>query len=416
MTCLRNNTIVLKLLKISFFIILFSILFFYNSLLACQMSYDSPNLDILWEKKLGGQDTENIQDLTSLTNDHFVTVGYSGSYFSGDAWESIWILKINNNGEIIQEKIIGNRYYNSGNTIIPAPNEKIILGGEKNWLYCSSCNETGEAWMSMMDYELNLIWEKSFNFDGNSSISTMINVKEDGFAIAGFSQSRQSGKRNAWFAFSDLEGNIVWSKIYDYLYQDKATSILYLGPEGFLISGNSQTANLSKSVAWILKTDRNGEIEWKKEFETNHGINALNKIIKSDSNQFIAVGYTSAKGAGWQDGWVVKIDESGELLWERTFGGETKDVFNTVIRKTDHYIITGNTNTPGKNASDGWVVKIDESGELLWERTFGGETKDVFHGSHAQSKNTFYLFGSSSPTQLNSINKDGWIVKIKLNY
>jgi len=412
MTCLRNNTIVLKLLKISFFMILFSILFFNHSLLACQMSYDSPNLDILWEKKIGGQDYEIIRDLISIPNNQFIAIGTSGS--SGKPWESIWILKIDNNGEIIQEKIIGNRYYNSGNTIIPAPNEKIIVGGEKNWLYCSSCNETGEAWMSMMDDELNVIWEKSFNLEGNCSILSMSPGEEDGFAIAGFSQSAQSGMRNAWFAFSDLKGNIIWSKIYDYLYQDKATSILYLGPEGFLVSGNSQTANLSKSVAWILKTDRNGEIEWKKEFETNQGIHALNKMIKSDTNQFIAVGYTSAKGAGWQDGWVVKIDENGELLWEKTFGGENKDVFNTVIREIDNYMITGIT-TSGKDASDGWVVKIDENGELLWEKTFGGENKDMFQGSHAQSKNIFYLFGSSSPAQINSINEDGWIVKIKLN-
>ncbi|MFW6148589.1 MAG: hypothetical protein ACOC6D_01850 [Atribacterota bacterium] len=412
MTDIKYNKIVLNLLKILYFMILFSILFFNNSLLAYQISIDSPNLDILWEKKLGGEDYEAIRDLISIPNNHFITVGSSGS--SGKPWESIWILKGNEDGEIVADKIIGENYYNSGNVIISAPDEHLLIGGEKNWLYCSSCHETGEAWIAMVDYDLNIKWEKSFNLEGNSSILAMSPSEEEGFGIAGLSQIDGSGLSNAWFAYVDWQGNIIWSKIYDYLYQDKATSMLDLGKDGFLISGYSQTSNLSKSTAWILKTNKQGKIEWKKEFETNKGINALNRIIKSDANKFIAVGYTSAKGAGWQDGWVVKIDENGELLWEKTFGGENKDVFNTIIRETDNYIITGTTNTPGKDASDGWVVKIDENGELLWEKTFGGENKDVSHGSHAQSNNTFYLFGSSSPPQQNSINEDGWIVKVNI--
>jgi len=412
MTDIKYNKIVLNLLKILYFMILFSILFFNNSLLAYQISIDSPNLDILWEKKLGGEDYEAIRDLISIPNNHFIAVGSSGS--SGKPWESIWILKGNEDGEIVADRIIGENYYNSGNVIISAPDEHLLIGGEKNWLYCSSCHETGEAWIALVDYELNIKWEKSFNLEGNSSILAMSPSEEEGFGMAGLSQIDGSGISNAWFAYADWQGNIIWSKIYDYSYQDKATSMLDLGKDGFLISGYSQTSNLSKSTAWILKTDKQGKIEWKKEFETNKGINALNRIIKSDANKFIAVGYTSAKGAGWQDGWVVKIDKNGELLWEKTFGGENKDVFNTIIRETDNYIITGTTNTPGKDASDGWVVKIDKNGELLWEKTFGGENKDVSQGSHAQSKNTFYLFGSSSPPQQNSINEDGWIVKVNI--
>jgi len=412
MTDIKYNKIVLNLLKILYFMILFSILFFNNSLLAYQISIDSPNLDILWEKKLGGEDYEAIRDLISIPNNHFIAVGSSGS--SGKPWESIWILKGNEDGEIVADRIIGENYYNSGNVIISAPDEHLLIGGEKNWLYCSSCHETGEAWIAMVDYELNIKWEKSFNLEGNSSILAMSPSEEEGFGMAGLSQIDGSGISNAWFAYADWQGNIIWSKIYDYSYQDKATSMLDLDKDGFLISGYSQTSNLSKSTAWILKTDKQGKIEWKKEFETNKGINALNRIIKSDANKFIAVGYTSAKGAGWQDGWVVKIDKNGELLWEKTFGGENKDVFNTIIRETDNYIITGTTNTPGKDASDGWVVKIAKNGELLWEKTFGGKNKDVSQGSHAQSKNTFYLFGSSSPPQQNSINEDGWIVKVNI--
>lgn len=415
MTRFKYSQIFITFFKLLFLITLFFILFLGHNSWAYQTPNNISDYSLIWEKNFGGNDTDTLNDLILLPDNHLITAGASGSYAREDAWESIWIQKIDNKGNMIKEEIIGDSSYNSGNTIIAAPNKHLIIGGEKNWLYCSSCIEIGESWITMVDYELNINWEKSFNVEGNTLISDMASGKNNGFCLVGLSQFNRSGETKAWLAYANWNGDIVWSKTYDYLFQDRATGVLNLNNNGFLISGYSQTANLSKSVAWILKTDKNGKVEWKKDFETNKGINVLKKIIELDEENFMAIGYTSAKGAGWQDGWVIKISRDGEVLWDKTFGTKNKDIFSSAAKLDKYIIIAGTTYNPDKNANDGWIVKIDENGEVLWEHNIGGENDESFSGINIKNKNILYLFGSSSPAQSDSLNQNGWLVKINLN-
>jgi hypothetical protein len=402
-------------LNISFFIALFFILSSNHNLWAYQIANKNIGESLIWKNVFGGHDIEYLNSLISLPNNQHVIVGSSGSYIKDGAWESIWILKIDDHGKIITENIIGSSSYNSGNTIIFAPDNHLMIGGEKNWLYCSACHEIGKAWIAMVDYKLDIIWEKTFNVEGNSRVLDMCTDNKEGFGMVGVSQIDRSGASKAWFAYADWTGNIVHDNTYNYLFQDKATGIINLGNNGFIICGYSQTSNLSESIAWILKTDENGEVQWKQEFKTNIGINVLQRIIELDKENFIAIGHTSAKGSGWQDGWVIKLNSNGEILWDKTYGTKNKDIFTSAVKQDNNIIIAGTTFVPIKNTTDGWIVKIDKNGELLWNKTYGGEKGESFNGINIHNNDILYLFGSSSPAQSDSLNKDGLIFKIRLS-
>lgn len=404
-----------KFLNIVFFIFLFFILLSNHNLCAYQLLNNNKYGNLVWEKTFGGNDTETFNGLISLPNNYHVIIGNSGSYIKDDAWESIWILKIDDNGKMIKEKTTGSSSYNSANTIIFAPDKHLMIGGEKNWLYCSACHETGEAWIAMVDYKLDIIWEKTLNVGGNSRVLDMCTNNKEGFGMVGVSQIDRSGASKVWFAYANWKGDILNSNTYNYLFQDKVTGITNLENNGFLICGYSQTSNLGKSVAWILKIDENGEVEWKQEFETNIGINVIKKIIELDKKNYIGIGYTSAKGLGWQDGWVIRFNSNGEILWDKTYGTKNKDVFASAVKLDNDIIIAGNTFVPIKNATDGWIIRIDKNGKLLWEKTYGGEKEISFNGINIQNNDILYLYGSSSPAQSDSLNKDGLIFKIKLS-
>lgn len=402
-------------LNILFFIVLFLILLSNHNLWAYQLTDNNKYSTLMWEKAFGGNDMEIFNSLISLPKNDHVIVGSSGSYIEDDAWESIWIMKIDENGKIITENTTGNSSYNSANTIIFGPDKNLMIGGERNWLYCSACHETGEAWIAMVDYRLDIIWEKTFNVEGNSRVLDMCTDNKNGFVMVGVSQIDRSGASKAWFAYTDWEGNIIYTNTYNYLFQDKATGIINLGNNEFLICGYSQTSNLSKSVSWILKTDKDGEVEWKQEFETNKGINVFKEIIELDKENYIAIGHTSAKGSGWQDGWVIKFNKNGEILWDKNYGTKNKDIFTSAVKQDNNIIIAGNTFVHIKNATDGWIVKIDQNGELIWENKIGGEKEIYFNGINIQNNDILYLYGSSSSAQSDTLNTDGLILKIKLS-
>ncbi|RLC35755.1 MAG: hypothetical protein DRH33_08170 [Candidatus Nealsonbacteria bacterium] len=366
--------------------------------------------NILWQKTYGGGDEDVIQDLIITNDDYLITVGSSSSW--GDAWQSIWVMKLDSQGNNISNIFEGEKNYNLANSIVFTEDGNFIVAGERNWLHCSSCNEQGRAWIAKINPDLHIIWEKYLGDDKNNSIEHIFPVGHQGFVLSGLTQKSKNDKFNAWFAFLDWEGKYLWSKEFDNLFQDKATCILYLEEKGFLVAGHSQSSYMDKSDAWILKLTMDGNIEWEKHF-IGSGINVINRIISSVDSGILAVGYTSSKGAGWQDAWVIQLDKDGNLEWEKTFGGDKKDIIVSAI-KTDKnkYLLAGNTSSSGKGKiSNAWVIQLDKDGNLEWEKTFGGDKQIITTGIISRDDKSIFLFGKIQVSDKEEYN--GWIMNFR---
>jgi len=399
-----------KTYKIYFFVLLLVILFSGLNVYLGKTKESSDH--ILWEKTYGGNDEDIIRDLIITNDDYLVTVGNSSSW--GDAWQSIWIMKLDSQGNKISNIFNGEENYNLANSITFTEDGNFIVAGESNWLHCSSCDEQGRGWIAKINPDLYIIWEKNLGEDKNNSIEHIFSINGQGFAISGSTHSSKTSEFNAWFAFLDGEGNYFWNKEYNNLFQDKATCILCLEEKGFLVAGHSQSRTLDKSDAWILKLTMDGNIEWEKHF-IGAGINVFNKIIPSIDSGVLAVGYTSSKGVGWQDAWVIQLDKDGNLEWEKTFGGDKKDILVSAI-KTDKnkYLLAGNTSSKSKNEekiSKTWVIQLDKDGNLEWEKTFGGDKQTITTGIINRDDESIFLFGKIQVSDKEEYN--GWIMNFR---
>ena len=108
-----------------------------------------------------------------------------------------------------------------------------------------------------------------------------------------------------------------------------------------------------------------GEIlTWDKAFG---GIEAevANSIIQTRDGGYALAGYTWSKGAGREDAWMIKLDENGEMAWDKTFGGSDEDVARCIIQaENGGYVLAGYTESKGAGKYDAWVIKLDEKGNL----------------------------------------------------
>lgn len=110
-----------------------------------------------------------------------------------------------------------------------------------------------------------------------------------------------------------------------------------------------------------------------------------------DGNYVFAGGSYSVNGdltanKGSQDGWIVKIDTAGNILWQKNYGGSRADMINTVQETADSGFLfagqsasddSGLTDHHGNNStSDGWIGKTDKNGNLIWQRSLGGSATD----------------------------------------
>jgi len=148
--------------------------------------------------------------------------------------------------------------------------------------------------------------------------------------------------------------------------------------KGYLIIGQTTGYGASQTDILLTKTDTLGLPIWQKIYG---GFNAdVGKaIIELADSSIVFIGYSNSYGSGGYDALIIKTDKNGNLLWRRTYGGLDWD-FGYSINKTidGNLIICGATYSFGRGNKDGFILKMDLNGNFLWSRVYGGRNDDDF--------------------------------------
>ena len=125
---------------------------------------------------------------------------------------------------------------------------------------------------------------------------------------------------------------------------------------------------------WAIKTDVNGQLEWSRYFGGNFTDTPEGIVQLADGSYIIAGGSDSkdtdiSNNLGTYDFWVIRISSTGDLLWERSYGGSEIDEARVVVASDDgHLIVIGDTRSSDlmvskyKGAADIWLIKIAPDG------------------------------------------------------
>ena len=311
-------------------------------------------------------------------------------------------------------------------------------------------NESFDYWVLKYNAENELQWQKTFGGSADERGNSIIQTQDGGFAILGFSYSSDGdvteniGLQDFWLVKLDAVGNISWQKSFGFQGADSGISVIQTNDLGFLISGTLDVTasggqgNSSRSTNrhaggdyWVLKLDTAGNMEWSQYFGGNFTDTPYD-VVQTEDNSFIIVGSSDSddtdisSNIGTYDFWVVKISASGNLVWEKSFGGTQIDEARGIVSTNDgNYIIAGDTRSNdndisnNKGAADLWLIKMTPEGNLLWKKTIGGSNFDVARSIVKSQNNGFILAGSSRSSDIdvseNNGQNDAWILKVDDN-
>jgi hypothetical protein len=311
-------------------------------------------------------------------------------------------------------------------------------------------DESFDYWVLKFDATDQLQWQKTYGGSLDDRGSDIIQTSDGGYAILGYSFStdgdatENAGLQDYWLVKLDANGNISWEKSFGYQGADSGITMTETNDQGFLVTGildvtasggeGNSSRNANRHAGgdyWALKLDISGNLEWSHYFGGNFTDTPYG-VVQTDDNGYIVVGSSDSEDTdissniGTYDFWVIKISESGNLVWEKSFGGSQIDEARAIVKTNDgNYIIAGDTRSSdndisqNKGAADLWLIKISTSGNLIWERTIGGSSFDVARAIKKSQNNGFLLSGSSRSSDMDvSENKgqnDAWVLKTDNN-
>lgn len=359
----------------------------------------------------------------------------------------------NSDGEVTFVKTLGGSKNDSAQSVIATMDGGYAILGFTQSMdgdITDKQNESFDYWVLKFNAADELEWQKTYGGSEDERGRDIIQTLDGGYAIIGFSFSNDgdvtdnSGLQDYWLAKLDANGNITWQKSFGYQGADSGISVIQTNDQGYLISGildvtaSGGLGNSSRSENrhaggdyWVLKLNSTGDIEWSKYFGGN-ATDTPEGIVQTDDNGFIIAGGSDSEDTdisnnnGSYDFWVVRISASGNLVWEKSFGGDQIDEARAIVKSGDgNYIIAGDTRSNDNDisnnngAADLWLIKISPNGDLLWEKTIGGTSFDVARAIVKSQDNGFLLAGSSRSDDIdvseNNGQNDAWVLKVDAN-
>lgn len=171
-------------------------------------------------------------------------------------------------------------------------------------------------------------------------------------------------------------GQEVWRKAFGALGPDEAAGVAITSDGRILAAGSTGSFGNGSSDAYVICVDSSGDLLWSTTIGSPQVDRAMALAVLEDGS-YVVVGFSNGGGNGGYDGWLVKMDGTTNVQWERYFGGMGWDMLYDIHVDGDgSMLLAGTTSSSGAGSSDGWLIKVDAEGEQQWSRTFGGVGED----------------------------------------
>jgi len=312
--------------------------------------------NIIWQNNLGGADDDAVLKSCTSRDGGIVVSGWTKSVSSGNLTQMV-VVKMNNAGAIEWQ----NTYDSTAFTYLQA--HAILQTPDEGYLFLAKCWTETALGMSIIKIDAlgALIWQKYYEASYDVVPSEIAATADGGQVIIGSIMSA-SALSGLLVVKLDAAGDIDWQKSYTDGSNIDGVSVLQTGDGGYLAAGNKEIPTLNQADILALKLDASGAIEWQKTYGGFDNEN-LTRVIQTEDGGYILAGETASFGQGWSDIWSVKVNNIGTVEWQKTFGSANAETLKAVSHTIENgLLLAGGSTSFGTFEGDALVVKLDQNG------------------------------------------------------
>lgn len=220
-------------------------------------------------------------------------------------------------------------------------------------------------------------WTAYYGESGWDIATSLCLATDNGFTISGYTTGKGAGKEDGWVIRTDSDGNQLWDQVYGNENNNRVNDAMETPDGGYILSGSTQSSNTASPDGWLIKIDASGNQEWSVT-AGDTAYDAFSSVVITESG-YAAAGTSKSYSGIKSDIWVVGFDPAGTEIWSNIYGGNDEDAGRSIILASDGNLVVAGTreSDSGINTnSDAWLGKIGTGGSLIWQNWFGSTGYD----------------------------------------
>jgi len=205
------------------------------------------------------------------------------------------------------------------------------------------------------------------------------------------------GGSDIWLIRINEFGDELWQQTLGTSSDEQARAVIQTTDLGFFVAGNVENASKgygSKDVL-ITKLDKDGK-ELSQLILGGKGLDEVEKMIPTkDGGALLGIysrsgigGSKKTENYGEGDFYIIKLDKNGKVQWEKNFGGKADDHVRTLALTSSGYLIggesrserSGNKTVGIQEGTDLWLISLNEKGEEEWQKSYNFKNRDILMG------------------------------------
>ena len=236
-----------------------------------------------------------------------------------------------------------------------------------------------------------VIWSQTYGgTEDDGNFVYLVETSDGGFAIASNTHSFDAGNGDFWLIKTDALGNMEWNQTYGGTEVDHPYALVQTSDGGYALAGGTKSfGDIGSFNIWLVKTDEYGNMLWNR----TYGRGEAGSLVETSDG-----GYALAGGSK-----LIKTDSYGNWEWTQTYNGSALSLVETS---------DGGFALAGGADDDFWLAKTDELGNMEWSNVYGGDKLDVAESVVQTSDGGFALVGTTESFPENWTDwKDCWLIK-----
>ena len=402
----------------------------------CDKPAKEVEYEVLWSKTYGGTGFEEARSLAERDG-HYVfmatTESSNGDVVGNHGRTDIWVVKVDGSGNLVWQRALGGTADEKGYVLQATADGGYLVGG-------SAQSNNGDvttmpsgylgSWLVKLGVNGSPIWNKVPEL-GLSQLTGIVATPDLNFVATGWRLGAM-GLNASWHYRMNAAGDSIWNR-----YGNRSCEsavIISAADNHYLLAGRrntrwSSSGGLVEFNGYAYRTDASGLVQWEQTFGGSKH-DQINGAYAMPDGSFLLAGYTESTESevggnkGGEDAWLVKLSAGGAVLWQKTYGGSSKDRFTSIQRTKDGKLLLGGRTESkdgdvvgNKGGADAWIVIVDETGNLVNQTTLGGDADEGAYGVLEDATGAYVLWGYSHSNNGDVANQkgagDAWLVRFR---